>query len=396
MLAALVGTAFATAACGPDHRDEPARYRMTIDELLLRDARTCSSGFEYPASLVDGIGRQLVEELRCMDDTWLEFYTPCREPGCIWADGPQPLAMRPEVIDALQEAAASADDFISITAAYRDVAMQYYSRWYKENCNASFDAAIPGESNHQGGRAIDVRYYDFWFDILLAHGFEHPIPTDRPHFELVGTAAFRAESAELQRLSITAFERLWNRNNPDDRIPEDGVYDEATKARLGQAPVEGFEIGPCAPGTGGDDAGAPDAGATDAGTDADDDADAGTSDAGGDASDDGGPTDVTPDSTADAQADPDDPSDLADGGDGSDADAADADSGRPGDANGDPVTSPDRDDARPAPTRPAPAVLSAATQTSTVRTRGCASARAAHPALPLCLAFAAVFRRRRG
>ena len=239
-------------ACAPELR-EPTEVRTTINELLLEDARRCDSGFEYPQSLIDGIGTQLVEELQCLDDTWLIFYEPCREVGCVWADGPQPHAMRPEVYDALVEAATSIDDFISITAAYRDVGMQYYSRWYNENCDASFDAAIPGQSNHQGGRAVDVRFWDFWWDTLLDHGFEHPIVTDNPHFELRGTAAFRAESEELKVLSVLAFQRLWNRNNPGDPIAEDGVYGDETKRRLGRSPVEGFPIGACPPGSGGAD-----------------------------------------------------------------------------------------------------------------------------------------------
>ncbi len=278
----------ALATCAPDVPERPPEYRTTLNDLLLQDARRCDSGFEYPQTLIDGLGTQLVEELQCLDDTWLVFYEPCRETGCVWADGPQPHAMRPEVYTALQEAGESINDFISITAAYRDVSMQYYSRWYNENCDSSFDAAIPGQSNHQGGRAIDVRYWDFWWDVLLDHGFNHPIPTDNPHFELVGTAEYRAESEELKSLSILAFQRLWNRNNPSDLIDEDGVYGASTKDRLGRSPVEGFVLGACPAGSGGVD------------PEPDPEPDVGT-DAGPDTGDDVGPEpDVEVDTTPDA------------------------------------------------------------------------------------------------
>ena len=217
--------------------------------LRLADARRCDSGFAYPQPLVDGLSQQLIEELRCMDDSWLVFYTPSRERGGVWAEGPQPLAMRPEVLDALSRAAASNDDFITITAAYRDVAMQYYSRWYKENCDEAFNAALPGESNHQGGRAIDVKSYLYWWDTLLDFGFEHPIETDEPHFEFAGDESFRAESSRLQWLSVLAFQRLWNRNHPELPLIESGVYDDATRLALGESPVEGFEGGACPPGS---------------------------------------------------------------------------------------------------------------------------------------------------
>lgn len=282
------------AACQRDDSDSSRRFGTTLDELLLEDARTCSSGFTYPQSLIDGLGKQLVEELICMDGTILEFYEPCKEVGCIWADGPQPLAMRPEVIDALDEAATSRSDFITINAGYRDVAMQYYSRWRTENCDPNFLAAIPGQSNHQGGRAIDVKSYTYWRNTLLSHGFVHPIPDDEPHYELEGDAQFRAESEDLKTLSILAFQRLWNRNNAGVPLDEDGVYGAATKAALGGSPVEGFPIGACDPGVADP---APDAGPADGGT-----ADGGTADAGADF--DAGPDDVhDPDGGRDAGED---------------------------------------------------------------------------------------------
>ena len=371
--------AFGVVGCAPELAPSRAT-RTTLNELLLEDARRCDSGFEYPQVLIDGLGTQLVEELQCLDDSWLVFYEPCREVGCVWADGPQPHAMRPEVYDALVETAESLDDFISITAAYRDVGMQYYSRWYNENCDSSFDAAIPGQSNHQGGRAVDVRFWDYWWDALLAHGFEHPIVTDNPHFELRGTATYRAESEELKVLSILAFQRLWNRNNPDDPIDEDGVYGDATKARLGRSPVEGFPIGACAPGTGGAD---PD---PEVGAEPDPEV--------------GPPADVDPGSDV-----PDTGLDLGqdEGIDSSPADALETlpdaddigvDRGTPNDASTDPNGA--EDAGQNGNPRPSPVPLfSIATGGQAVSARGCATA--STPSLPfaLLLALLAIGRSRR-
>lgn len=219
---------------------------MTLQELALENARECSdlSGL-YPQDLIDGLSIQLIDEMRCMDEGWLEYYTPCQSVGCIWANGPQPLALRPEALEALREAAASKEDYITINAGYRDVAMQYFSRWRTENCDPDFPAAVPGNSNHQGGRAIDVQSYNFWWDTLEEFGFEHPLPNDRPHFEYVGDAQFRAESEELKTLGILAFQVLWNKNHPNDLIDEDGLYGPETKERLGSSPVEGFPIWGC-------------------------------------------------------------------------------------------------------------------------------------------------------
>lgn len=244
----IVWIAIMTAQCTSegDGEDYP-RVGMTLHELALENTRDCKdlSGL-YPQALIDGLSMQLIDEMRCMDPGWLEYYTPCKAAGCIWANGPQPLAARPEVLDALRAAAASIDDYITINAAYRDVAMQYFSRWRTENCDANFPAAIPGRSNHQGGRAIDVQSDNYWWDILLAHGFEHPLPNDRPHFEFRGNAQYRAESEELKQLGILPFQVLWNKNHPHDLLDEDGIYGPQTKQRLGSSPIEGFPISGCA------------------------------------------------------------------------------------------------------------------------------------------------------
>lgn len=369
------------AACGGEPSEDAPRYRTTLQELVLEDARRCDSGFEYPARLVEGLGQQLVEELVCEDPSRLAFYASCREPGCIYADGPQPHAMRPEVIDALEGMAAGADDFVSVTAGYRDVAMQYYSRWYKENCSSSFHAAEPGASNHQGGRAVDVRYYAFWHDALLAAGFTHPIPGDEPHYEWPGSAAFRAQSLELRQESIAAFQRLWNANHPEAPLEVSGVYDAATKEALGRSPVDGFERVACgeaeAPDAGSEPA---DAAASDAGSDAHD---ATTSDAHGDpldahtidgagSADDGARFDdpASPDAFLDVYA-----SDAGGDGPGSDG-AATAVEGRDGlaarDVGG--------------PPRPRPAV--SASRSKAEKHAGCASAGGAAPGLWLLLLLA--------
>jgi hypothetical protein len=49
-------------------------------------------------------------------------------------------------------------------------------------------------------------------------------------------------------LSVLAFQRLWNRNNPKDRLAEDGAYGPQTEARLARAPSAGFAIGACTAG----------------------------------------------------------------------------------------------------------------------------------------------------
>jgi MYXO-CTERM domain-containing protein len=44
---------------------------------------------------------------------------------------------------------------------------------------------------------------------------------------------------------VRAFQRLWNTNNPGDRIGEDGAYGPMTEARLARAPAAGFARNGC-------------------------------------------------------------------------------------------------------------------------------------------------------
>ena len=37
-------------------------------------------------------------------------------------------------------------------------------------------AAVPGTSNHEGGRAIDTSYYSYWLSTLQSYGWAHSYP----------------------------------------------------------------------------------------------------------------------------------------------------------------------------------------------------------------------------
>ena len=60
---------------------------------------------------------------------------------------------------------------------------------------------------------------------------------DRPHFECPGQDA--------QNIATLAFQHLWNLNNPDEPLAEDGFCGEGTKHALGRSPANGFPIGGC-------------------------------------------------------------------------------------------------------------------------------------------------------
>jgi len=63
---------------------------------------------------------------------------------------------------------------------------------------------------------------------------------DPVHYDYVGQGG-----VDIRQLSVRAFQRLWNVNNPQDKIAEDGIYGPATEARLLRSPVKGFSKNIC-------------------------------------------------------------------------------------------------------------------------------------------------------
>jgi N-acetylmuramoyl-L-alanine amidase len=126
---------------------------------------------------------------------------------------------------------------LNVTSAFRTVVQQYLlRRWFELSRCGITAAAQPGSSNHESGRALDVSNYSPWITIMGAHDWSHDIPGDPVHFDHLA-------SPDIRGADVLAFQRLWNKNAPDDPIAEDGDYGPATAERVKRAPAEGFGIG---------------------------------------------------------------------------------------------------------------------------------------------------------
>ncbi len=131
---------------------------------------------------------------------------------------------------------------LQINSALRTVAQQYLLyRWWQEGRCGITAAATPGTSNHEGGRAVDVQNWSSRVSNMAAHGWHHDVPGDPVHFDHTSTPDRRGED-------VHAFQVLWNRNHPTDKIATDGQYGPQTQARLVKSPATGFAKGPsCTP-----------------------------------------------------------------------------------------------------------------------------------------------------
>ena len=231
---------FAVAACGDDAA--PAIDAAGVD---ARDAGTPSiegtpvSSFETTSCSTEvslALSIQVAQEVDCLMPGQL---VPFAEGGQIVFAGNAVLPYVSEAARADLMAAITALDGtpLQVTSAFRTVVQQYLlRRWFELGRCGITAAAEPGSSNHESGRALDVSNYSAWITTMEAHGWSHDVPGDPVHFDHLA-------SPDIRGADVLAFQRLWNKNAPDDTISEDGVYGPATKERVKQAPVEGFGIG---------------------------------------------------------------------------------------------------------------------------------------------------------
>ena len=224
------------AACGVGGDGPPAPDAMTGTPSI---AGTPVSSFETTScstGTVLALSRQIAEEVDCMLPGQLVPFA--ERPGIAFVGA----AVLPYIGEAARDelyaaADAGAGKTMNVTSGFRTVVQQYLlRRWFELGRCGITAAAQPGQSNHESGRALDLSNYGEWVTTLDAHGWAHTVPGDPVHFDHLA-------SPDIRGADILAFQRLWNRNAPDDPITEDGVYGPMTAARIQRAPAEGFGIG---------------------------------------------------------------------------------------------------------------------------------------------------------
>lgn len=138
--------------------------------------------------------------------------------------------------EALRKAIAKRGETLVVNSAYRTLAQQVLL--YNNRSNNKNPVAAPGTSNHQSGLALDIEDRDGWEPFLIPLGWE-PLAGDPPHVDYQGAGA-----RDLRKTTILAFQKLWNKNHPDNKLDEDGEFGPNTEAALNRSPSVGFDIAP--------------------------------------------------------------------------------------------------------------------------------------------------------
>jgi hypothetical protein len=206
------------------------------DEVELSETSQAATVSSYvtgtcSTAVVLGLSKQISDEIGCMSPTSLVRFTPSTKVQVTSS------AVLPYLGKNAKTAIEGISTTVQINSAFRTVAQQYLLvKWHDAGrCGISAAAAV-GRSNHESGRALDLANWSTVRTAMSNRGWSWLGSSDPVHFDHFG-------SADIRGKDVLAFQRLWNRNNPGDKIAEDGAYGPQTESRLRQSPSTGFAKG---------------------------------------------------------------------------------------------------------------------------------------------------------
>jgi hypothetical protein len=195
---------------------------------LLQDAPGCST------AIVNGLSQQLIHQMNLIvPDALVSFDDLNVDLGDAAYAYLQPSAKQ-----ALQSAIQDRGAKMVVNSAYRTIAQQLLLYNWGSGCGFSL-VALPGQSNHQSGLALDIEDYHGWRPYLEAYGWDWLGDIDPPHFDYVGGG-----TQDIRGTAMLAIQKLWNNNHPNQKIDEDSRYGPQTESALMNSPAMGFAEAP--------------------------------------------------------------------------------------------------------------------------------------------------------
>lgn len=211
--------------CLEIHEFEESAPRASFNGLV-KDAPRANT------SVVNGLSQQLIYQINLIvPDALVSFDDLDVELGSAAYPFVPPAAKL-----ALQKAIERRGIKLIVNSAYRTLAQQMLL--YNGRFNNPNPVAAPGTSNHQSGLALDIEDRQGWLPFLQGSGW-HPLAGDPPHLDYRGQGA-----KDLRRETILAFQQLWNKNHPNEKVGEDGQWGPKTESALNRSPAAGFAKAP--------------------------------------------------------------------------------------------------------------------------------------------------------
>lgn len=219
-----LGAALALGGCGVEPGEpetSEATSELSVNSFLTS---TCTT------AVVIGLSKQIAREISCMNPAILTSFAA--------GSG---ITITSNAVLPFLAANAKADlqkvGDVHVNSAFRTIAQQYLLlQWFNRGRCGITAAAAVGRSNHESGRAVDLANWSARVSAMASHHWSHDVPGDPVHFD-------HLSSADIRGKDVLAFQRLWNRNHPSDKIATDGEYGPQTEARLKKSPATGFATG---------------------------------------------------------------------------------------------------------------------------------------------------------
>lgn len=237
-IALFIGATQAACTATPD---EPAFEESEEDFGATQGAASTTvsqaAANSCTTSSVKGLSKQIIAEAQCMN---ADAFTKVPDLGNVsFGTSVFPYLEKPAKEKLVSGLKAKPGTSMTVNSMLRTVAQQYLLyRWYQTGRCGIGLAAKPGNSNHETGLAIDISQYSTWKGTLQARGFHWLGSADPVHFDYAGAGA-----KSYKGVDVKAFQRLWNRNHPGDKIDTDGIWGPQTEARMKKAPAGGFAKG---------------------------------------------------------------------------------------------------------------------------------------------------------
>jgi hypothetical protein len=210
---------------------EPVGEAVHAETVAQAASQSCST------TSVKGLSQQIIDQSQCIDPA--AFVQVPAQPNLVLGAAVFPYLELPAKDAFVAALKAKPGTTLTVNSMLRTVVQQYllYTWSLAGKCGIGL-AAKPGNSNHETGLALDVQQYSTWKATLESKGFKWFGANDAVHFDYNGPGA-----VDYKGMDVKAFQQLWNINNPNDLIDEDGVYGPQTEARIKQSPADGFAKG---------------------------------------------------------------------------------------------------------------------------------------------------------